>query len=141
MPKTKRAFCKGKECKKHQVHKVTQYKTGKASLYAQGARHRPSPSARLRVPHVLWGHLQICCLSSAHTPAEHDTFDEIQRDCGRHRPGFGRAAGRSLFRMRLTTDVIAEALTRHAVALQERGGTTGSSPGMVVRQSLSSTRR
>jgi len=37
VPKTKRAFCKGKECKKHQVHKVTQYKTGKASLYAQGA--------------------------------------------------------------------------------------------------------
>ena len=36
VPKTKRAFCKGKECKKHQVHKVTQYKTGKASLYAQG---------------------------------------------------------------------------------------------------------
>lgn len=37
VPKTKRAFCKGKECKKHTVHKVTQYKTGKASLYAQGA--------------------------------------------------------------------------------------------------------
>lgn len=36
VPKTKRAFCKGKECKKHQMHKVTQYKTGKASLYAQG---------------------------------------------------------------------------------------------------------
>ena len=39
MPKTKRAFCKDKNCKKHTVHKVTQYKTGKASLYAQGARH------------------------------------------------------------------------------------------------------
>ncbi|KAK9813876.1 hypothetical protein WJX73_003036 [Symbiochloris irregularis] len=38
VPKTKRAFCKGKECKKHTVHKVTQYKTGKASLYAQGKR-------------------------------------------------------------------------------------------------------
>ncbi len=34
MPKTKRAFCKG--CKKHMMMKVTQYKTGKASLYAQG---------------------------------------------------------------------------------------------------------
>lgn len=31
------AFCRGKECRKHQMHKVTQYKTGKASLYAQGA--------------------------------------------------------------------------------------------------------
>lgn len=37
VPKTKKAFCKGKECGKHTVHKVTQYKTGKASLYAQGA--------------------------------------------------------------------------------------------------------
>jgi hypothetical protein len=34
VPKTKRAFCKG--CKKHMMMKVTQYKTGKASLYAQG---------------------------------------------------------------------------------------------------------
>ena len=38
IPKTKRAYCKGKECKKHTMHKVTQYKTGKASLYAQGKR-------------------------------------------------------------------------------------------------------
>eukprot|EP00798_Chlamydomonas_sp_ICE-L_P030912 gene30912-35965_t len=36
VPKTKRAFCKG--CKKHAMMKVTQYKTGKASLYAQGKR-------------------------------------------------------------------------------------------------------
>mmetsp|Transcript_34547 Transcript_34547/g.87352 ORF Transcript_34547/g.87352 Transcript_34547/m.87352 type:complete len:102 (-) Transcript_34547:79-384(-) len=36
VPKTKRAFCKG--CKKHTTMKVTQYKTGKASLYAQGKR-------------------------------------------------------------------------------------------------------
>lgn len=38
MPKVKKAFCKGKECRKHTMHKVTQYKTGKASLYAQGKR-------------------------------------------------------------------------------------------------------
>jgi len=38
VPKTKKAYCKGKQCKKHTVHKVTQYKTGKASLYAQGKR-------------------------------------------------------------------------------------------------------
>jgi large subunit ribosomal protein L44e len=38
IPKTKKAYCKGKACKKHQMHKVTQYKTGKASLYAQGKR-------------------------------------------------------------------------------------------------------
>ena len=36
VPKAKKAFCKDKNCKKHTMHKVTQYKTGKASLYAQG---------------------------------------------------------------------------------------------------------
>ena len=36
VPKTKRAYCKDKNCRKHTLHKVTQYKTGKASLYAQG---------------------------------------------------------------------------------------------------------
>ena len=34
IPKAKKGFCK--KCKKHTPHKVTQYKTGKASLYAQG---------------------------------------------------------------------------------------------------------
>ncbi|KNG86011.1 60S ribosomal protein L44 [Aspergillus nomiae NRRL 13137] len=38
VPKTRRTFCKGKECKKHTQHKVTQYKAGKASLFAQGKR-------------------------------------------------------------------------------------------------------
>jgi ribosomal protein L44E len=42
IPKSKRAFCKG--CKKHMTMKVTQYKTGKASLYAQGEQ-RPRRSA------------------------------------------------------------------------------------------------
>ncbi|CAL6393935.1 unnamed protein product [Bathycoccus prasinos] len=36
IPKTRRTYCKG--CKKHAIQKVTQYKTGKASLYAQGKR-------------------------------------------------------------------------------------------------------
>jgi len=41
VPKSKKTFCKG--CKKHSAHKVTQYKTGKASLYAQGAwRENPT---------------------------------------------------------------------------------------------------
>jgi hypothetical protein len=38
VPKTRRTFCGGKTCRKHQPHKVTQYKTGKASLFAQGKR-------------------------------------------------------------------------------------------------------
>ncbi|XP_032007629.1 large ribosomal subunit protein eL42-like [Hylobates moloch] len=36
VPKTHRTFCK--KCGKHQPHKVTQYKKGKDSLYAQGKR-------------------------------------------------------------------------------------------------------
>jgi len=38
IPKTRRTFCKGKTCRKHTPHKVTQYKTGKASTAAQGKR-------------------------------------------------------------------------------------------------------
>jgi large subunit ribosomal protein L44e len=38
VPKTKKSFCKGKDCKKHTLHKVTQYKKGKDSLYVQGKR-------------------------------------------------------------------------------------------------------
>jgi large subunit ribosomal protein L44e len=39
IPKTKKAFCAAKPCQKHQVHKVTQYKAGKAKLYVQGTKH------------------------------------------------------------------------------------------------------
>jgi large subunit ribosomal protein L44e len=38
IPKTRRTYCKGKVCKKHTPHKVTQYKKGKDSLAAQGKR-------------------------------------------------------------------------------------------------------
>ncbi|KAF9788347.1 putative RPL42B-ribosomal protein L36a.e [Thelephora terrestris] len=38
IPKTRRTYCKGKTCRKHTPHKVTQYKKGKDSLYAQGKR-------------------------------------------------------------------------------------------------------
>eukprot|EP00403_Amphidinium_massartii_P035912 CAMPEP_0178435398 /NCGR_PEP_ID=MMETSP0689_2-20121128/33911_1 /TAXON_ID=160604 /ORGANISM="Amphidinium massartii, Strain CS-259" /LENGTH=126 /DNA_ID=CAMNT_0020057477 /DNA_START=80 /DNA_END=458 /DNA_ORIENTATION=- len=36
IPKTRRTYCR--KCKKHTTHKVSQYKTGKASLSAQGKR-------------------------------------------------------------------------------------------------------
>lgn len=29
IPKTRKTFCKGKDCRKHTQHKVTQYKAGK----------------------------------------------------------------------------------------------------------------
>ncbi|KAK7712897.1 40s ribosomal protein L44e [Botryosphaeria dothidea] len=38
VPKTRRTYCKGRQCKKHTQHRVTQYKAGKASLFAQGKR-------------------------------------------------------------------------------------------------------
>ncbi|KAI8090095.1 60S ribosomal protein L44 [Gilbertella persicaria] len=36
--KTRNTYCKGSKCRKHTPHKVTQYKAGKASLFAQGKR-------------------------------------------------------------------------------------------------------
>ena len=38
VPKERRTFCKAKCCRKHTLHKVTQYKAGKASNFAQGKR-------------------------------------------------------------------------------------------------------
>eukprot|EP00981_Chlorochromonas_danica_P003408 scaffold651_cov174-Ochromonas_danica.AAC.17 len=38
VPKERKTYCKGKKCQKHTVHKVTQYKAGKASNFAQGKR-------------------------------------------------------------------------------------------------------
>ncbi|KAJ1793253.1 40s ribosomal protein L44e [Coemansia sp. RSA 1938] len=38
IPKTRNTYCKGLKCRKHTPHKVTQYKTGKASVFAQGKR-------------------------------------------------------------------------------------------------------
>ncbi|KAK7847271.1 large ribosomal subunit protein eL42 [Quercus suber] len=38
VPKTKKTYCKSKECRKHTLHKVTQYKKGKDSLAVQGKR-------------------------------------------------------------------------------------------------------
>ncbi|KAE8210655.1 hypothetical protein CF319_g4272 [Tilletia indica] len=38
VPKARRTYCKGQQCKKHTPHKVSQYKTGKASTAAQGKR-------------------------------------------------------------------------------------------------------
>jgi large subunit ribosomal protein L44e len=38
VPKTRRTFCKGKSCKKHTLHKVSQYKKGKDSIHVQGKR-------------------------------------------------------------------------------------------------------
>merc|ERR1711953_898208 len=38
IPKTRNTYCASKKCMRHEPHKVTQYKIGKASLYAQGKR-------------------------------------------------------------------------------------------------------
>lgn len=42
VPKERKTFCKSKKCKKHTLHKVTQYKAGKASNFAQGKRRYDS---------------------------------------------------------------------------------------------------
>ena len=42
VPKERKTYCAGKKCRKHQTHKVTQYKSGKASNFAQGKRRYDS---------------------------------------------------------------------------------------------------
>ena len=37
VPKTRRTYCKGKDCKKHTNHKVTQYKAGKVGYMSHSS--------------------------------------------------------------------------------------------------------
>jgi ribosomal protein L44E len=41
VPKERRTYCASAKCRKHTVHKVTQYKAGKASNFAQGLSCSP----------------------------------------------------------------------------------------------------
>jgi len=38
MLKTRRTFCKSKLCRKHTLHRITQYKKGRDSMHRQGRR-------------------------------------------------------------------------------------------------------
>eukprot|EP00918_Siedleckia_nematoides_P103569 GHVU01226068.1.p1 GENE.GHVU01226068.1~~GHVU01226068.1.p1 ORF type:complete len:106 (+),score=17.63 GHVU01226068.1:1070-1387(+) len=38
VPKQRKTYCQGKQCRKHTLHKVTQYKRGKESSVRQGRR-------------------------------------------------------------------------------------------------------
>merc|ERR1712136_389523 len=38
IPKTRKTFCKGTKCRKHTLHKVTQYKAAKKRTFAKGQR-------------------------------------------------------------------------------------------------------
>lgn len=59
VPKTRRTYCK--KCKKHQPHKVTQYKKGKDSVYAQGKfRELTERSAVCSLSVDLYLHLFVC---------------------------------------------------------------------------------
>jgi large subunit ribosomal protein L44e len=42
VPKERKTYCAHRTCKKHTMHKVTQYKSGKASNFAQGKRRYDS---------------------------------------------------------------------------------------------------
>lgn len=121
MPKTKKAYCKGKECKKHTMHKVTQYKTGKASLYAQG--EKPGWSVLLGSWRLLLDQSQRAGLAAANPGA---------RTCC---STAGRR-GASPLSMQLLL------LLNHGwCVLQASGVMTASSRAMVARLSLCSTRR
>ncbi len=40
VPKTRRTYCKGKDCRKHTQHKVTQYKAGKVRWIGRNLKDR-----------------------------------------------------------------------------------------------------
>ena len=114
VPKVKKTFCAAKDCKKHTIHKVTQYKTGKASLYAQGEKNtNPLGRCAVVITHVVESRQLPHCLM--HTTTRH-TVEHPSRI-----PQWG----------------FADAFFLHQVSVV----TTASSRVTVVRPSLSSTRR
>ena len=124
VPKTKKAFCKGKECRKHTMHKVTQYKTGKASLYAQGVRAAGAAAAR-QLPRI---HTASCAAGQG--AGDHTAPWRLH--CSSRQQGCHHALWRGLSLM-CTAAV--------ATAAQASGATTASSRATVARPSLCSTRR
>lgn len=52
VPKTRRTYCK--KCKRHQLHKVTQYKKGKDSLYAQGEFQSQNEHWQMNIRRSMW---------------------------------------------------------------------------------------
>ena len=58
VPKERKTYCAGK-CKKHALHKVTQYKAGKASNFAQGKRRYDSKQ-------MGFGGQQLCIKRTKH---------------------------------------------------------------------------
>ena len=54
---------KGRDCKKHTLHKVTQYKAGKASLFAQGKRRYDRKQSGYGTPPLHTSHFWYRCWS------------------------------------------------------------------------------
>lgn len=63
IPKSRKTFCKGKKCRRHTLHKVTQYKKGKDSLYAQGKEIFCDLFSTYPCLHVLFRY-ELCCQNS-----------------------------------------------------------------------------
>ena len=83
VPKERKTFCAGPKCRKHTVHKVTQYKAGKASGFAQGKVG--AVYSLFRNPNAL--HLPI----ATNSPASRSRANSIpmQRRYDRKQRGYG----------------------------------------------------
>jgi hypothetical protein len=122
VPKAKKTYCK--KCGKHAAHKVTQYKTGKASLFAQGACSRRPRRRTPLAPQPMRGADASSRLAAGAAVASRASCAEAA----------------TLPRHALQTQTLApEADAR--VSLQASAATTLSSPATVARPSPSSTRR
>ena len=65
VPKQMRTHCKN--CTKHSIHKVSQYKTGKASLVRQGKRRYDAKQSGFGVENGLEGLLEFTTPQTIHT--------------------------------------------------------------------------
>ncbi|KAL9012958.1 MAG: hypothetical protein Q9173_002326, partial [Seirophora scorigena] len=73
VPKTRRTYCKGKDCKKHTQHKVTQYKAGKVCSAPPHIASSPASPTFPHLPHTLPLSL------GPSVPSKHPTADNLAR--------------------------------------------------------------
>ena len=150
VPKQKNTFCR--KCKKHTKQKVSQYKTGKASIFAQGEQPKHSQEQQDRAQGLRRSAIWTAVAEHWAGGREGGSGWKQRLDGAAGSTGGNRrlqqrrswqptathsALRRVSFHMRYGSLTFRVCL----ILSQASGGTTGSSPVSVGRQSPSSTRR
>ena len=87
VPKTRRTYCKGKDCRKHTQHKVTQYKAGKVqrtALLSDLHLTRTGVAVRARKASLRSQTIRLWWSNEARVPQEGEDYEEGRVKIGVH---------------------------------------------------------